>query len=225
MRKGADIRFRVLVCIAVLVCMGIFGTRAVHAQETGRIEILCKGTSMHQKEVVFEGAKFALYQVGNSTENGWELTDEFRRAQVVLNDSSASGQRENAELLWKYAKEQKLKGVNRETDKNGKFVFSNLKEGLYLIGQTERYSAEEGFFAVAPFLVAVPVLEQGMPVYEIEIHPKSEWEEKPETPAENIPTGRPSGTGVVTGDAANPAPYCILALLSMTVILAVEKRK
>ena len=211
MRKGADIRFRVLVCIAVLVCMGIFGTRAVHAQETGRIEILCKGTSMHQ--------------VGNSTENGWELTDEFRRAQVVLNDSSASGQRENAELLWKYAKEQKLKGVNRETDKNGKLVFSNLKEGLYLIGQTERYSAEEGFFAVAPFLVAVPVLEQGMPVYEIEIHPKSEWEEKPETPAENIPTGRPSGTGVVTGDAANPAPYCILALLSMTVILAVEKRK
>lgn len=145
MRKGADIRFRVLVCIAVLVCMGIFGTRAVHAQETGRIEILCKGTSMHQKEVVFEGAKFALYQVGNSTENGWELTDEFRRAQVVLNDSSASGQRENAELLWKYAKEQKLKGVNRETDKNGKLVFSNLKEGLYLIGQTERYSAEEGF--------------------------------------------------------------------------------
>ena len=211
MRKGADIRFRVLVCIAVLVCMGIFGTRAVHAQETGRIEILCKGTSMHQKEVVFEGAKFALYQVGNSTENGWELTDEFRRAQVVLNDSSASGQRE--------------KGVNRETDKNGKLVFSNLKEGVYLIGQTERYSAEEGFFAVAPFLVAVPVLEQGMPVYEIEIHPKSEWEEKPETPAENIPTGRPSGTGVVTGDAANPAPYCILALLSMTVILAVEKRK
>ena len=169
MRKGADIRFRVLVCIAVLVCMGIFGTRAVHAQETGRIEILCKGTLMHQKEVVFEGAKFALYQVGNSTENGWELTDEFRRAQVVLNDSSASGQRENAELLWKYAKEQKLKGVNRETDKNGKLVFSNLKEGLYLIGQTERYSAEEGFFAVAPFLVAVPVLEQGMPVYEIEM--------------------------------------------------------
>lgn len=54
MRKGADIRFRVLVCIAVLVCMGIFGTRAVHAQETGRIEILCKGTLMHQKEVVFE---------------------------------------------------------------------------------------------------------------------------------------------------------------------------
>lgn len=86
-----------------------------------------------------------MYQVGNSTENGWELTDEFRRAQVVLNDSSASGQRENAELLWKYAKEQKLKGVNRETDKNGKLVFSNLKEGLYLIGQTERYSAEEGF--------------------------------------------------------------------------------
>ena len=115
--------------------------------------------------------------------------------------------------------------MNRETDKNGKLVFSNLKEGVYLIGQTERYSAEEGFFAVAPFLVAVPVLEQGMPVYEIEIHPKSEWEEKPETPAENIPTGRPSGTGVVTGDAANPAPYCILALLSMTVILAVEKRK
>ena len=143
----------------------------------------------------------------------------------MLNDSSASGQRENAELLWKYAKEQKLKGVNRKTDKNGKLVFSNLKEGLYLIGQTERYSAEEGFFAVAPFLVAVPVLEQGIPVYEIEIHPKSEWEEKPETPAENIPTGRPSGTGVVTGDAANPAPYCILALLSMTVILAVEKRK
>ena len=123
MRKGADIRFRVLVCIAVLVCMGIFGTRAVHAQETGRIEILCKGTLMHQKEVVFEGAKFALYQVGNSTENGWELTDEFRRAQVVLNDSSASGQRENAELLWKYAKEQKLKGVNRETDKMENLYF------------------------------------------------------------------------------------------------------
>lgn len=130
MRKGADIRFRVLVCIAVLVCMGIFGTRAVHAQETGRIEILCKGTSMHQKEVVFEGAKFALYQVGNSTENGWELTDEFRRAQVVLNDSSASGQRENAELLWKYAKEQKLKGVNRETDKKWKTCIFQFERGV-----------------------------------------------------------------------------------------------
>ena len=66
MRKGADIRFRVLVCIAVLVCMGIFGTRAVHAQETGRIEILCKGTSMHQKEVVFEGSKVRII-------SGWKF--------------------------------------------------------------------------------------------------------------------------------------------------------
>lgn len=53
MRKGADIRFRVLVCIAVLVCMGIF-EQEQFMQETGRIEILCKGTSMHQKEVVLK---------------------------------------------------------------------------------------------------------------------------------------------------------------------------
>lgn len=225
MRKGADIKMKGIISMLAVICLGIWGSTEVHAQETGMIQLECRGTLPNQQEVVFQGAKFVLYQVGQPTEAGWELTEEFSMSQIPLGPTDASGQRERAKLLWKYTKEKKLDGVTGQTDKNGMLSFSNLRDGIYLIGQTEAYLAEGGSFVSAPFLISMPVTENGTFLYKIEVRPKSEWEGEADIPVTQKPNNTKPGTSVVTGDSTDPAPYCVLALLSLTVFLAGGKRK
>lgn len=52
---------------------------------------------------------------------------------------------------------------------SGIAVFGDLKAGLYLIVQKQ---AAEGYDAIQPFLVTVPIMENGQYVYDVNAHPK-----------------------------------------------------
>lgn len=99
----------------------------------------------------------------------------------------------------------------------GAVVFSDLKPGLYLIVQNE---AADGYKAAAPFLVSVPLYENGTYVYEVDASPKMSIlteepaPEIPDEPSEPV-TDR---TLPQTGQLNWPVPA--LAMLGMCIFVA-----
>ena len=66
----------------------------------------------------------------------------------------------------------------------GKAVFRNVTPGLYLLVQQ---SAAEGYLAADPFLVSVPMMENGTYIYDVDASPKTELEKAPVTPTPEKP--------------------------------------
>lgn len=83
-----------------------------------------------------------------------------------------------AEDLAKFAKDKKLSGVTKNIGSDGKAKFEGLEPGLYLMVQE---TAADGYSKAAPFLVGVPMLEDGVYVYEVDASPKVELEKVPAT--------------------------------------------
>ena len=72
---------------------------------------------------------------------------------------------------------------------DGTVVFSNVEIGLYLMVQSE---PAEGYHAFDPFLVGMPLTEDGAYVYEIDASPKLELEKAPVPPEEPEKPQKPS---------------------------------
>lgn len=79
-------------------------------------------------------------------------------------------------------------------DKDGEIAFTGLELGLYLLVQ---HKAAKGYETAAPFLVSVPMEEDGVLRYDVDASPKVELEKNrnpppprplhPPTPACPIP--------------------------------------
>lgn len=86
-----------------------------------------------------------------------------------------------AEDVAAFVEADRLPAYATAENKDGKAVFTSLELGLYLIVQTE---ASDGYEPLKPFLVSVPMNENGHYVYEVNAEGKFQLhqEPKPTTP-------------------------------------------
>lgn len=128
------------------------------------------------------GGSLTLYRVGAVHEEdgnyGFVLTGAFIGSGVSLEDIQSAGL---AKELADYVKAQKISGTTQKIAKDGTVTFSDLEPGLYLLVQ---HKAAEGYYEAAPFLVSVPMMEDGRYIYDVDASPKVEIKKEPETPEE-----------------------------------------
>lgn len=187
-----------LVILILLLCL-IPGRNARAGEEKvperGKIEIVCR-----EKEKAVTGIEIQISKVENPIP-GYKNFPEDRM-------------REAAERLAKDKK--RTAEQSQKTDESGKAVFSDLEMGCYLIWQKEPQVPGESFWKMQPFLVVIPVEEDGKWIANILAKPKIEKESGSkikENPA------------VKTGDSGKSGGYILSALGSAVVAAGVYRRK
>lgn len=226
MKKRIDKgRSFLILTIFMLIFLGI-PEHAAAAKRMGSLTIYYHGVTPQGDQVVLSGAEFSLHKVGEKEENEWKLQDVFEASRVDLTDMSSSGQRKAAEQLYKFTVKEKLDGEIKTTGSNGKVLFQNLEEGMYLCIPKGDVSYNNGLFRSAPFLVFIPeVDEKGNCLYDVTVEPKNEWvsddkipEEQPEQNKDEMPS---KGENVQTGDNTPFEQVIIVLAVSLIIILCV----
>lgn len=187
MRRGAALLIALLCCF----CGVAFAGGVPDKNQTGAI-----GVSMRYDGAAVPGGTLTLYHVGAIDENNGDYsfvpTGDFADCGYSLaRPDSAALARSLATLAKSCA------GTEKTIGSDGTVKFENLEPGLYLLVQA---TAADGYSAVEPFLVTVPMLENGVYVYEVDATPKVELEKKPEASA----TPKPEGSGNGNGDGKLP---------------------
>lgn len=177
-----------LLCL-VLLCLSVVPSWAHEVpdlKKTGSITL-----TLQYDGKPLSGGSFALYRVGTVTEKDGDYS--FTTAGTGFSAFSSSLDKLDAALAQKlkdYADSQKLQPVASAKNSGGKAVFSKVTPGLYLVVQTQRCT---GYELLSPFLVSVPMNEDGHYRYDIDASgkfkptPKSDTPDKPNTPGSNLP--------------------------------------
>lgn len=153
---------------ALIICILLFFSlrAATYAHDVPNGEI--KGSitvemKYGEKEVV--GGSLTAYRIGqvkNSDGNYcFEKTNEMKAFDGSYEDIASPELAENAAA---FVKSNKISEYAVAKNQDGKAVFSSLDSGLYLIVQTE---ASDGYEPLKPFLVSVPMNENGQYIYDV----------------------------------------------------------
>lgn len=215
--------FALVAVVALALCCLVSGVAYAHevpdASQPGSITV-----SMTYEDEAVAGGTLTLYRVGVVAEDdgnySFALADVFAGSGVSLDDLEVAGL---AQTLAEYAESDGLEGASYAVGSDGIMSATGLELGLYLVVQTE---AADGFEAVAPFLVSVPMYDEatGAYVYDVDATPKMETltespvepvEEVTETPAST--TGTTSSTLPSTGTPSWIVP--ILAAAGVGILL------
>lgn len=155
--------------------------------------------TMHQGDKAVGGGTLTLYRVGavHEDEGNYDfvLTGDFAACTASLDDIQSSAL---ADSLARYAGERSLRGTEKVIASDGTVTFTDLELGLYLLVQNR---AADGYNAAAPFLVSVPMMEDGTYIYDVNASPKTELETappKPDNPSGSSPTEKLPQTGQLT---------------------------
>lgn len=155
--------------------IGVYAEDMIDRMKTGSIHI-----TMHQGDTAVGNGRLALFQVGeidgNEGNYRFVLTDEFSESNVSLDDVYSP---DTAWSLFEYAEGHDVEKTVKEIDENGNIAFEQLMPGLYLLIQEE---SAIGYKKIDPFLVSVPMIENGKIVYDIDASPKVEVENETENP-------------------------------------------
>lgn len=114
------------------------------------------------------------------------------------------------ELAASFAGQISGAGIAPASSENGLTRFEDLELGLYLIVQTE---AAPGFEPMKPFLVSVPINEDGHYVYDVTAEVKSQLHQEPQPTTPPMPTQPLEPTLPQTGQLNWPIP--VLAVLGL----------
>ena len=186
--------------VSILVISSPIFERISYASGSKTVVINSHSYNENNNKIAISGAEFYLYKVGEYNGDKYVLTDDFKKVWVDINSSVAKDEMEAANILYKYAKDNNIKGRLEITDSNGKAVFSGLGDGVYVIAQEGSVKIGNMIYSSNPFLVKSPShFEEGNtivvePKYGIdEEKPPGKDEENP--PGENNPpdNNNPSG--------------------------------
>lgn len=166
------------------------------------------------------GGSLTLYrvaeiQVENNADYSFCLTGEFAGADVKLD---ALDDLETAAALAQFVLEHDLEGTLQKIGESGKVSFGDLELGLYLVIQQE---AAEGFKEIAPFLVSLPGMKDGIYIYEVDASPKLSLiltPTEPPTEPTTEPTEPPPPKLPQTGLLLWPIPVLAIGGLLLMVI-------
>lgn len=206
-----------LLCAILMLSLGVTAHAydTLDTSRTGAISVsmVCGGKAV-------PGGALTLYRVGEILETDgsyrFVLTDDFAESGADLSDASST---ELPEKLSTYAAQKKLSGRTVEIADNGKAAAGDLDLGLYLVVQSK---AANGYQPVAPFLVSVPMYEEGAFVYDVDATPKMRAltaATPSPTPAASPKPSTPTGpTLPQTGQLNWPVP--VMAVLGLCLFLA-----
>lgn len=172
-----------LAAAVMLCCVSAFAHNVPDLSREGSIHVTmrCEGDEV-------SGGTLTLYRVGEVQEDdgnfSFRLSEDFAGSEASLEKLDAA----LAAELQDYAKEQNLEGVTEEIGGKGNVDFPGLKAGLYLLSQNR---AASGYYRAAPFLVSIPMTENGEYVYDVDASPKVEVKEKPDRPDRPTPPDEP----------------------------------
>lgn len=212
--------------LMLLLCCTMAVTAYAHEipdmSKTGAISV-----AMTYNGEAVAGGTLTLYQVGEIRESdgnyNFVLTGDFTESGISLEDISSSGL---VKSLENYINANDLDGdASVQIGNNGIANVQGLTLGLYLVTQTE---AADGYETIVPFLVSVPMNEDGIYVYDVNATPKlstlMETEPAPTVPATEtepmptVPVTPPKPTLPQTGQLNWPVP--VLAALGLCLFLA-----
>ena len=193
-----------LLCL-VLLCAAVVPSWAHEVpdlKKTGSITL-----TLQYDGKPLSGGSFALYRVGTVTEKDGDYS--FTTAGTGFSAFSGSLDKLDAALAQKlkdYADSQKLQPVASAKNSGGKAVFSKVTPGLYLVVQTQRCS---GYEPLSPFLVSVPMNEDGHYRYDIDAAGKfkpTPEPSNPNTPDKPSTPDKPGNRLPQTGQLNWPVP-------------------
>lgn len=228
-------RGAMLFLILLLFCsmsMAAYAHEVPDASKKGSVTV-----TMTYKNKAVAGGKLTLYRVGAVAEDdgnyGFVLTGDFTGSGISLENIQSA---RLAKKLADYVGDHKITGKAGKIGNDGKVSFSKLELGLYLLVQTD---AADGYLAADPFLVSVPMHEDGAYDYDVDATPKVEMEkesgstsetpESPKEPSSSTETKKPSSpTLPQTGQLNWPVPVlCISGLLLFAIgwLLKIDAKK
>lgn len=180
--------------------------------------------TMDYENKAVPGGALELYRVGAVVEDGgnysFALTGDFIGSGASLEDVQSP---QLAKYFAGYADEHNVTGETGNIGCDGTVLFSDLELGLYLIVQTE---VADGYLKVNPFLVSLPMYENGIYLYDVDASPKIDVKKDPaatipSSPEEISPSkpGLPSSATLPqTGQLNWPIP--ILTILGLMLFSA-----
>ena len=193
-----------LLSVACLLNMGVSAHEAVDEGAEGTITVEMK----YEGEAVTGGALTA-YRVGEVQEaDGNYLFVKTEAMEAFEGTYENIGSAELAESIAAYVEEKNIESYGEAENTNGRAIFSDLKTGLYLIVQTE---ASEGYEPLKPFLVSIPMNEDGHYIYDVNAEGKFELY-KPVTPPDTPDPELPH-----TGQLNWPIPVLVVSGLLLFV--------
>lgn len=206
----------VTLAIAILslfmIGMTVFADEIPDSSRRGSISL-----TMTYDGIAVPGGTLMLYRVGAVSEedgnHSFVLTGDFADGNQEVADISSS---DFAKKLAEYAESRSLSGREVNIDGGGNAVFSDLELGLYLIVQEE---AAEGYETVVPFLVSVPITENGSYLYDVDASPKIELKKnETTTPPVAPPSDTPDPVLPQTGQLNWPVPVLtVIGLLLFSI--------
>ena len=172
-----------LAALALLVWCAVpaFALEVVDTTRTGSIKVTLYDTETSE---LVSGGTLTLYQVAkvhkNNADLSYEYTNGFEDCGIDLGDLSESDLA--AKLAEKIA--DTAESTTLDVNELGVAEFGDLDVGLYLVVQGQ---AAKDYDAINPFLVSVPIEEDGKYVYDVDALPKvgtatHKTPEKPEEP-------------------------------------------
>ncbi len=208
--------------LAVLLAVPAQAAELPDLDRTGSISVKIKDQN---GDPVTDGSLEMICVAEVVSDNGirYEYTDDFAGCTEKLNDDTIkkNGSEKLAAALKKFADGKGLSGTVVKLGSDGSAKFSDLKLGLYLI--TQKGSAD-GYTAVEPFLVSVPLEENGKLVYDVNASPKPNTVTvETTTPPDETETTPPPGEKIPqTGQVWWPVPLfagvgAVLVLLGVLV--------
>ena len=208
MGKNKFIKRIVMFIVSILVISSPIFERISYASGSKTVVINSHSYNENNNKIAISGAEFYLYKVGEYNGDKYVLTDDFKKVWVDINSSVAKDEMEAANILYKYAKDNNIKGRLEITDLNGKAVFSGLSDGVYVIARGDSVKIGNRIYSSNPFLVKSPShFEDGNtivvePKYGIEEELPPGEEENP--PGENNPPGDNDPPGENNPPSKNP---------------------
>lgn len=199
-----------MLCLLVWGAVPVFAAETVDETRVGSIKILLCDT---KTAAPLQGGELTLYRVASVSKNGADLsftyTNGFKNCGIALDNVSESTLA--SQLAEKAA--QNAQAVTKTVNDSGIALFDDLKAGLYLIVQKQ---AAEGYNAIQPFLVTVPIMENGQYVYHVDARPKAGTASR--KPAQTPPPQKVLSALPQTGQLNWPVP--VLAVTGAVLVAA-----
>lgn len=172
MKKQNSIYIKLIV--AAFMFLTIFAL-PVQAAKNGSITIIDKT----YEGKLLESINVKLYKVADFTDNSRSeivMKDAFKDFELDIDKLvSSDALEESARLCESFIREHSIKPLATTiTDENGKAVFSDISDGIYLVMQSQVNSDEYTVTSV-PFYVQVPFVDKdGNVNYQVTTYPKNE---------------------------------------------------
>ena len=190
-------KYMALIAVLMLLCSFCAAAFAHDVPDLTREDCTISLVMRYQGKAV-PGGSVTLYRVadvyeydGNYT---FRLTDEFAATSLNLENLRLDEPGYTAEMAQTLANfaavHPKIAGRTETIDRYGEVVFDKLTPGLYLLTS---YSAYTGgyYYTANPFLVSVPLMEDGKYDYTVDATPKTDLDRnhfpgKPTEPSEPV---------------------------------------